>query len=131
MEKNQNVSASNKFYKNYFFENMKKSYDFWHQIYDESPVNIFLIWKKTLESNSEFAVNFKKAWEDNTKKGELNLQQFLEMWSDSIRESDFKKATKSISQYCVNVSDSQTKLYLEVLDMLEKYWRNIQDKNIE
>lgn len=131
MEKNQNVSASNEFYKNYFFENMKKSYDFWHQIYDESPVNIFLIWKKTLESNSEFAANFKKAWEDNTKKGELNLQQFLEMWSDSIRESDFKKATKSISQYCVNVSDSQTKLYLEVLDMLEKYWRNIQDKNIE
>jgi len=129
--KNQNVSAANEFYKNYFFENMKKSYDFWHQIYDDSPINIFLIWKKALESNSEFATNFKKAWDDNTKKSEFDLQQFLETWSDSIRESDFKKATKSISQYCVNVSDSQTKLYLQVLEMLEKYWRNIQDKNIE
>lgn len=131
MGKNQNVSASNEFFKNYFFENMKKSYDFWHQIYDDSPINIFLIWKKALESNSEFATNFKKAWDDNTKKSEFDLQQFLEAWSDSIRESDFKKATKSISQYCVNVSDSQTKLYLQVLEMLEKYWRNIQDKNIE
>ncbi|MGD8707897.1 MAG: hypothetical protein PVI88_04355 [Nitrosopumilaceae archaeon] len=110
---------------------MKKSYDFWHQIYDDSPINIPLIWKKALESNSEFAANFKKAWDDKTKKTEFDLQQFLEMWSDSIRESDFKKATKSISQYCVNVSDSQTKLYLEVLEMLERYWRNIQDKNIE
>lgn len=131
MGKNQNVAAANEFHKNYFFENMKKSYDFWHQIYDDSPINIFLIWKKALESNSEFATNFKKAWDDNTKKAESDLRQFLETWSDSIRESDFKKATKSISQYYVNVSDSQTKLYLEVLEMLEKYWKNIQDKNIE
>lgn len=110
---------------------MKKSYDFWHQIYDDSPVNIFLIWKKALESNSEFMTSFERVWKENAKKSESDFQQFLETWSASIRESNFEKATKSISQYCINMSGSQTKLYLQLLEMLEKYWRNIQDKNIE
>ncbi|MDX1440950.1 MAG: hypothetical protein R3237_00645 [Nitrosopumilaceae archaeon] len=119
------------FTQNYLFENMKKSYEFWHQIYDDSPINIPLVWKKALESNSRFLNQLQEAWKINTRESESNLQKFLESWGNSIKESNFQKATKSLSQYLTNFSDSQTKFNIEILKMLEEYWRNIQDKNIE
>lgn len=117
--------------KNYFYENMKKSYGFWHQIYVDSPVNISLIWKKISESNSEIISEISNVLKDNSKKTETDFQQFLESWSYSIRENNFEKAINSTSKYWINVSDSQTKFYSEIIKMLEKYWRDIQDKNIE
>ena len=125
------LTESKKFTQNYFFENMKKSYEFWHKIYGDSPINVPLIWKKALDSNSEFLDKFQNAWEFNAKKSRSDLQQFLENWANSIKESNFEKANKSISQYWINLSDSQTKFNVEVLQMLEDYWRNIQNKNIE
>lgn len=110
---------------------MKKSYDFWHQVYVDSPLNISLIWKKALESNLELSTKLQKELQNSTQLGEINLKNFLEEWNQSIRESNFKKAVNSISHFWINASDTQTKFYFEILGMLENYWRNIQDKNIE
>ena len=131
MDSKSDATESKKFAQNYFLENMRTSYDFWHQIYKNSPVNISLIWKKAIDSNSEFIEQFQKAWEINSQKSNSDLQQFLEKWAKSIRESNFKNASESISQYFNDLSDSQTKFSIEVLKMIEGYWRNIQDKNIE
>jgi vacuolar-type H+-ATPase subunit H len=115
----------------YFYENMKKSYDFWHHVYLDSPLNISLIWKKALESNLEISTKLQKELQNTAQKGQTDLKKFLEEWHESIRESNFKKAVNSISHFWINSSDTQTKFYFEMLEMLEKYWRNIQDKNIE
>ena len=110
---------------------MKKSYDFWHQVYVNSPLNISLIWKKALESNLEINTKLQKGLQSTTQQGQFDLKKFLDEWNQSIRESDFKKAINSISHFWINTSDTQTKFYFEILGMLEKYWSNIQDKNIE
>jgi hypothetical protein len=125
------LSKSKEYSKNYLLENMKKSYDYWHQIYADSPINIPLIWKKALDSNAEFMTKYQKVWKDTSQKSESDFRQFLETRSNSIRESDFKKATNSVSQYWSNISASQTEFYSEILTMLEEYWKNVQKKNIE
>ena len=48
------------------------------KFYNNSPVNISLIWKKALDSNSEFIEQFQKAWEINSQQSSSDLQQFLE-----------------------------------------------------
>ena len=131
MNTNFDISKSNKSTDNYFYETMKKSYEFWHQVYVDSPLNISLIWKKALESNLEISTKLQKELQNSAQQGQIDLKKFLEEWHQSIRESDFKKATNSISHFWINTSDTQTKFYFEILGMLEKYWRDIQDKNIE
>ncbi|MFB5608017.1 MAG: hypothetical protein ACE5RG_07950, partial [Candidatus Nitrosomaritimum yanchengensis] len=62
------------------------------------------------------------------------ITRFLQFWSIAIRESDFEKA-KMEMQECQelwkNITDVQFKIYVEVLNLLETYWKNIQDKAIE
>ena len=129
--KKSDLTESQKFTQNYFFENMKKSYEFWNAVYTDSPINVPLVWKKALDSNSAFLKQVQEAWNVNAKESEEDLQQFLQTWSNSIKEKDFEKAIKSSSQYWTDFSESQTKFNVKVLKMLEEYWKNIQDKNIE
>ena len=71
------LSESQKFTQNYFFENMKKSYEFWNGVYTDSPINVPLVWKKALDSNSAFLKQVQEAWNVNAKESEEDLQEFL------------------------------------------------------
>ena len=136
MDENQNlfqlkISSANK----NLIDTMKQSFEFWHKTFDDSPINYPLIWKKALETNSEFLKKIEAVWKNNMKQGaEIQMQEFLELWSYAIRKSDFETAKKSMQQwqdFWKNTTDEQFKLYAEVLEMLETYWKDIQNKSIE
>ncbi len=136
MDKNQNLSQSNiPSVNNDLMETMKQSFEYWHKIYDDSPINIPLVWKKGIESNSEILKKIEEVWKNNMKQNaEIQMQQFLESWSYAIRNSSFEIAKNSMQEwqeFWKNTTDAQFKIYAEVLEMLGTYWKNIQDKNIE
>ena len=115
-------------------ERVRQSYDFWHKKYIDSPINYPLVWKKVLESNSEIIKRI-EAWKNNSKQStEILIQQFFEMWSYAIKESNFEIAKKSMYEwegFWKNITDEQFKAYSKVLQMIEEYWKDIQSKNIE
>jgi len=62
------------------------------------------------------------------------MQQFFEMWSYAIKKSDFEIAKKSMQDWreiWKNITDKEFKLYGEVLQMIENFWRDMQNKNFE
>ena len=116
-------------------QSMKESFEFWHKTFEDSLVNYPLVWNKAIKSNSEIQKKIHEAWKKNSiHNAETQIQQFLELWSYTIRKSNFEIAKKSMQQwqeFWKNTTNEQFKTYTEILKMLEMYWKNIQDKNIE
>ena len=114
---------------------MKHSFDFWHKNYVDAPLNYTLVWKKALESNSDILTKIEKTWQNSIKQStEIQMEQFLEYWSQAIRRPSFELAKKPIQQwqeFWESTTDEQFKIYAEVLKMLESYWKNEQNKSIE
>jgi hypothetical protein len=120
---------------NDFKEILKQSFEFWHNNYIDSPLNYTLVWKKALESNFEIIKRLEKFWEKNTNKiREIQMQQFFEMWSYAIRKSNFEMAKKSMQdweEFWEDITDEEFRTYAEILQMIEKYWKDIQTRNFE
>ena len=114
---------------------MKHSFDFWHKNYVDAPLNYTLVWKKALESNTEILTKIENAWKNTVNHSiEIQVEQFLEYWSQAIRRPSFELAKKPIQQwqeFWESTTDEQFRIYAEVLKMLESYWKNEQNKSIE
>ena len=114
---------------------MKQSFEFWNKKYSESPLNYLLIWKKALKVNSEIVKKIQETLKENKKQtSTAQMQLFFEMWSYAIRKSNFEVAQESMqewSDFWKDVSDEELRAYAEILQMIEKYWKDIQRKNIE
>ncbi len=114
---------------------MRQSFEFWHKNYVDAPLNYALVWKKGLQSNSEILKKIEKAWRNTIKQGaEIQIEQFLELWSYAIRKPSFDPTKKPIQQwqgFWENTTEEQFRIYAEVLKMLESYWTNEQSKSIE
>ena len=113
---------------------MKQSYDFWNKNYNDSLVNYALVWKKAMSSNSEIIQKIELLKKHSKKNTEIHMDQFLEIWFTVIRQSNFEIAHKSIKNWDTfwkNTSEEQFRVYASILELLEKYWKNIQSKNIE
>ena len=119
---------------NYLADTMKQSFEFWHNNYQDSLINYPLVWKKALESDSEIMKKV-NTWEKNSVRNTgIIMEEFFEMWSYAIRKSTFEQAKKSIQDwdgFWKNATDEQFSVCSEILQMIEKYWREIQNKNIE
>jgi hypothetical protein len=113
---------------------IKRSFEFWHKKYNDSMLNYPLVWKKALKSDSEIIKKI-EIWKKNSDQNiEIILDQFFEMWSYSIRKSNFEIAKKSMQdweKFWKSITDEQFKMCSEILQMIEKYWTGIQIKNIE
>ena len=117
---------------NYLIEHMKQSFEFWHDIYNDSLVNCPLIWKKAIVSNSEIMEKIDDAWKNNIKQNsEDQMQQFLELWFYAIRRSSFKIIMQDWEEFLKNMSEKQLLVCVQVIQMTKQYWKDIQDKNIE
>lgn len=136
IENNPDLSNSKIFTTNNpLVETMRQSFEFWHKTYDESPINIFLVWKKATESNFEIMKKMEEIWGGNKNQNtNIQMAQFLQFWSIATRASNFEKAKivmQERQEFWRNTTDVQFKMYVEVLDLLETYWKNIQAKAIE
>jgi hypothetical protein len=113
---------------------MKQSFEFWHNNYQDSFINYPMVWKKALESDSEIMKKV-KTWEKNSIQSTgIIMEEFFEMWSYAIQKSTFEQAKKSIQDwdgFWKNATDEQFSVCSEILQMIEKYWADIQSKNIE
>ena len=119
---------------NEHMENMRESFTYWHNKYTDSMINYSLVWKKALESDSEILKKIKEYQNNSEQNTTAMIEQFFEMWSHGIRETSFEMALKSTQnwkEFWKNLTGEQFKICNEVLQMMEKYWRNIQSKNIE
>ena len=118
-----------------FLEPMRKSFEFWHKTYDDSPINVSLVWKKATESNFEIMKKIEEIWgEPMNQNTNIQMTQFLQFWSIATRKSNFEKAKIAMQEwkeFWKNTTDKQFEIYVEVLNLLETYWKNIQDKAIE
>ena len=117
---------------NYLRESMKQSFEFWHGIYNDSLINCPLVWKKAIESNSEIMEKITEAWKNNIKQNaEDQMQQFLELWSYTIRNSSCKVPMQDWEKFSKNMTEKQLMVYVQIIQMAKQYWKGIQDKNIE
>ena len=113
---------------------MKQSFKFWHENYTNSLVNYSLVWKKALESDSEIVEKIETWKEKSNQNTRIIIEQFFEMWSYAIRKSNFEIARKSIQEwegFWKNATGEQFRVCSEILQMIETYWKEIQNKNIE
>ena len=119
---------------NYLGDALKQSFEFWHNNYQDSLINYPLVWKKALESDLEIMKKV-KTWEKKSIQNTgIIMEEFFEMWSYAIRKSTFEQARKSIQDwegFWKNATDEQFSVCSEILQMIEKYWVEIQKKNIE
>ena len=117
---------------NYLIEHMKQSFEFWHDVYNDSLINCPLIWKKAIVSNSEIMEKIDDAWKNSIKQNsEDQMQQFLELWFYAIRRSSFKIIMQDWEEFSKNMSEKQLLVCVQVIQMTKQYWKDIQDKNIE
>ena len=116
-------------------ETMKQNFEYCHQIFEDSPVNISLIWKKAMESNFEIQKKIQTEFKrEVAQASKIQTEQFLSWWGSAIKKPSFENVQKSFeewNEFWKNSSDKQFEIYSEILKMLEKYWKNIQDRNIE
>jgi len=136
IENNQDLFNSKIFTtSNPLVETMRESFEFWHKTYGESPINISLVWKKAIESNFEIMEKIEEIWGENkSQKTKIQMVQFLQFWSIATREPNFEKAKMVMQEgqeFWKNITNVQFKIFVEVLNLLETYWKNIQDKAIE
>ena len=113
---------------------LKQSFDFWHGNYVDSLINYSLVWKKALDSNADILKRMDILTKTTKNNSEILLYDFFDLWSHAIRESSFEIAKKFIldsDDFWKNTSEKQFRIYVDILKVIEKYWYNIQSKNIE
>ena len=105
---------------------IKQSFEFWHKKYNDSMLNYPLVWKKAIKSDSEIMRKI-EIWKKNSNQNiEIILDQFFEMWSYTIRKSNFGIAQNSMQEwekFWKNTTGEQFKVCSEILQMIEKYWK--------
>ena len=116
-------------------ESMRQSFEYWHKKYTDSPLNYPLVWKNILKSNFEVKERIKQIRETNARQmTSIQMQQFFEMWAYSIRNPNFEMAKKTMqdwNEFWKNTTQDEFKMYIEVLQMIQKQWKEMQSKNIE
>ena len=115
-------------------EMMKNSFKFWNKKYKESMINYPLVWKKAIESNVKIMEKVNEFSKNNAGGSNQDIQQFLDEWYYAIRKSNFDLAEKSMERWqelWKNSTSNQIEMYREILDIIEKYWKDVQGKNIE
>ena len=115
-------------------DSLKKSFEYWSNIDEDSLLNCLLVWKKILRENSEFLKNQTILINNRKQDAEGQVEQFLESWSHAIEEPDFEAAKQSIQKwkdFLENTTEENSKIYTKVLELLETSWENMQSKNIE
>ena len=119
---------------NYLTDSLQKSFDYWSWVDEDSRIECLLAWKKILNSNSEIIKN-QEIWIDGVKHDtEKYVHQFLESWSHAIEEPDFESAKRSMQKWqdlWNKTTDENVKFLAKVLELIETYWKDIQNKNIE
>lgn len=119
---------------NEFVKMMENSFKFWHKKYIDSMINYSLVWKKALESDPQILEKMKEFQNNSKYDSDVIIEQFFEMWAYGIRETNFEKALNTIQnwkEFWRNLTGDQFRMCNEILQMMEKYWKNIQLKNIE
>ena len=119
---------------NEFVKIMENSFKFWHKKYVDSMINYSLVWKKALESDSQILQKMKEFQNNSKYDSDVIIEQFFEMWAYGIRETNFETALTTIKnwkEFWKNLTGEQFRMCSEILQMVEKYWENIQRKNIE
>lgn len=115
-------------------KSMKHNFQYWHENYRDSLINYPLVWKKILQSDLQIRKTI-EFWQNNSNQNvEIILEQFFEMWSYAIRNSDFELAKKSLSnwpEFWQNMTNQQFQMCNEIFLMIEKHWTDLQNKNIE
>lgn len=115
-------------------DTLKKSFDYWSGVDEDSLLNCLLVWKKILKENSDFLKNQTILINNSRQDTEGQIHQFLEAWSQAIEEPTFEEARKSIQKwknFLENTTQENAKAYTKVLELLETSWENMQSKNIE
>ncbi len=113
---------------------LKKSFEYWSGVDEESLINCLLVWKKILKDNSDLLKNQTILINNSKQNAEIQIQAFLESWSHAIEEPNFEAAKKTIQNWIgslENTTVENIKVYTKVLEILEKSWENTQSKNIE
>ena len=118
----------------YLFHIMKQSFEFWNKNYNDTLINYPPVWKKALESDFKIMKKVER-WEKNSNQNTgILMEEFFEMWSYAIRQSNFELAKNIIQNwngFWKNATDEQFRVCSKVLQMIEKYWIEIQKKDIE
>ena len=87
-----------------------------------------------MESNSEILERMETLRKTSSLNSETLLYDFFNLWSYAIRQSSFEIAKKSIlnsDEFWKKTTEEQFRIYVDILQMIEKYWNDIQSKNIE
>ena len=115
-------------------ETLQKSFDYWSWVDEDSRINCLPVWESILENNSEILKN-QTVWIDGVKQNtESYVKEFLESWSHAIEESDFESAKKYMQKWqklWENNIDENVQIFIKVLEMIETYWKDIQNKSID
>ena len=114
-------------------EYIKHSFEFWHKKYIESPLNYLLIWKRIINTDPYMKKTIDKLKEDPTN-SEILIQQFLEVWFYAIRKPNFDLAKKTIQECGIfwgKITNQQFRTYVDILQIIEKHWKDTQIKNFE
>ena len=133
---NKKIFQSKSMFENNDLEEItKQNFEYWHKKYMDSPLNYPLVWKKAMESNFEIMKKIEHVRKKNTKQvTTIQMQQFFDMWSNVIRISNFEIAKKTMQdwgEFWKNATDEEFRTCVEVLQMIQNYWKEIQNKNIE
>ena len=119
---------------NEYVKMMENSFKFWHKKYVDSMINYSLVWKKAIESDPQILQKMEEYQNNSEYDTDEIIERFFEMWSHGIRETNFEIAQRSIQnwkEFWKNLTGEQFRMCNEILQMIEKYWKNIQLKNIE
>ena len=113
---------------------LKKSFDYWSDVDEDTLLNCLLVWKKILKEHSEFLKNQTILINNIKQNAEGQIEQFLETWSRAIEKPDFEGAKQAIQKwtdFLENTTEENAEIYIKVLDLLETSWETMQSKNIE
>ena len=113
---------------------LKKSFDYWSGIDEDSRIECLLVWKKILNDNSEFLKNQTILINESNLDAKNQIEEFLESWSQAIEAPDLEKAKTMIrewTEFLENTTEENQKIFTKVLELLETSWENMQSKNIE
>ena len=119
---------------NGLIDSLKKSFEYWSAIDEESKIECLLVWKKILNENSNFLKNQTILINNNKLDAQNQIEQFLESWSKAIEEPMFETAITSIREwkdFLENTNKENQKVFTKVLELLETSWETRQRKNIE
>ena len=76
-----------------------------------------------MESNAEILAQIEKTWRNTIKqRTEIQMEQFLEYWSQAIQKPSFELAKKPIQEwqeFWENTTDEQFRIYAEVLKIVK------------